>query len=103
MKDRICTSCGFVGKPIRQCKASFMVDAFVWSTVGGFALVTGLLPALVIPMAWTIFHIVKFNSTKCPECNSLDMVSMNGHKGRAAQDRNAHPVKVWVNDEAAQH
>lgn len=103
MKDRICTSCEFEGKPIKQCIESFLVDAFVWGTVGSFALVTGLLPLLAIPTAWTLYHLVKFKTTKCPSCGSLDMVSKNSSKGRAALERKANPVKVWVNEEVSQH
>lgn len=103
MKDRVCTSCGFEGKPIKQCYASFLVDAFIWGTVGGFAMVTGLLPALAIPAAWTLYHLAKFKTTKCPQCGDLEMVSKNSHKGRAALYRKANPVQVWVNTEAAQH
>ncbi|HEC18873.1 MAG TPA: hypothetical protein ENI97_05965 [Gammaproteobacteria bacterium] len=103
MKDRICTSCGYEGQPIKQCKASFLVDAFVWGTVGSFALATGLLPALVIPVAWTTYHLAKFNTTKCPQCGSLDMVSKDSRKGRAALERKAKPTQVWVNKEVSSH
>lgn len=103
MKDRICTSCGFEGKPIKQCYESFFVDAFIWGTVGSFAVVTGLLPLLAVPAAWTLYHLLKFKTTKCPECGDLEMVSKESHKGREALDRKANPVHVWVNKEAAQH
>lgn len=103
MKDRVCTSCGFEGKPIKQCIESFLVDAFVWGIVGSFALMTGLMPALIIPAAWTLYHLVKFNSTKCPTCGDLEMVSKNSRKGRIALDKEANQVQVWVNNEAAQH
>jgi predicted RNA-binding Zn-ribbon protein involved in translation (DUF1610 family) len=103
MKDRICTSCGYEGKPIKQCLESFFVDAFIWGSVGSFALVTGLLPLLVVPAAWTLYHLAKFKTTKCPECGSLDMVSKKSRKGHEALDRKANPATVWVNKEAAQH
>lgn len=103
MKDRICTSCGFEGQPIKQCLASFFVDAFIWGTVGGFAMVTGLLPILAIPAAWTLYHLAKFKTTKCPTCGDLEMVSKDSRKGLAALHQKEHPVQVWVNTEAAQH
>ena len=103
MKDRVCTSCGFEGKPIKQCLGSFLVDAFVWGTVGSFALMTGLMPALAIPAVWTLYHLAKFNSTKCPKCGDLEMVSKSSRKGRTALHNKANPVQVWVNTEAAQH
>lgn len=100
MKERVCTSCGHVGKPTKQCIESFFVDAFIWGTVGSFALMTGLMPALLIPTAWTIYHLAKFNTTKCPECGELEMVSMNSRKGREALDP-SKKVKVWTSSDEA--
>jgi len=97
MKDRVCTSCKFVGKPVKQCYESFLVDAFIWGIVGSGVLVTGLWPALAIPVAWTLYHLAKFKTTKCPQCGELEMVSMNSQKGRKALDKDANQVKVWVN------
>lgn len=87
MKDRICTSCGYVGKPISQCPESFLVDAMIWLTIGSFSLMTGLLPFLVIPMAWTVYHIAKYRTTKCPKCENLSMVSQDSSKGRTMANR----------------
>ena len=99
MKDRVCTSCGFVGKPVKQCLESFFVDAFIWGTVGSFALMTGLMPVLVIPAAWTAYHLVKFKTTKCPKCGDLEMVSQESRKGREALHPKADKVKVWTRDD----
>ena len=102
MKDRICTHCGHVGKPIPQSFESFFVDAFIWGIVGSFALMTGVMPVLAIPAAWTVYHIAKFNTTKCPKCLSLDMVDMNSKKGLQAQADKKDPIQVWVADDARQ-
>ena len=83
MKQKVCTSCGHVGEAINQCFASFMLDAFLWLATIGVIFVTALIPLIVIPLAWTIYHIINFKS-KCPECGDLDMVSMNSNKGKAA-------------------
>lgn len=101
MKDRVCTSCGFVGKPIKQCIESFLVDAFVWGIVGSFALMTGLMFSLAIPVAWTLYHLAKFKTTKCPHCGELEMVSKTSRKGRAALNKEHKSVQVWVNTKAA--
>ena len=84
MKQRVCTNCGYVGEPISQCAASFFVDAFIWLTVASVTLFTGFLPLLLLPLGWTIFHIVKYRSVKCPKCENLDMVSMTSAKGKQA-------------------
>lgn len=102
MKERVCTSCGHVGKPVKQCLESFFVDAFIWGIVGSFALMTGLMPVLAIPALWTLYHLVKFGTTKCPNCGELEMVSMNSRKGRAKLNHEDDgKVRVWVRDEAA--
>ncbi|WP_455207270.1 hypothetical protein [Kaarinaea lacus] len=81
MKMKVCSSCGYMGEPVNQCFESFLVDLFVWLIVGSVALMTGLLPLLAIPAAWTLYHIVRFK-TKCPECGNLDMVSVHSTKGK---------------------
>lgn len=101
MKNRVCSSCGFVGKPVNQSIESFFVDAFIWGTVGSFALMTGLIPVLLIPASWTLYHLAKFGNTECPKCGELEMVSMESRKGREALNPNKQPVTVWTsNDEA---
>ena len=101
MKHRVCTSCGFVGKPVKQCIESFFVDAFIWGTVGSFALMTGLIPVLLIPAAWTLYHLAKFGTTKCPACGDLEMVSMESRKGREALDPAVNKVTVWTSSDEA--
>lgn len=103
MKDRVCTSCSFVGKPTKQCLESFLVDVFIWGTFGSIALITGLLPLLFFPVAWTIYHLIKFNSSKCPSCGDLEMVHMKSRKGRNALDKDAGSVLVWTSNEVVQH
>lgn len=100
MTDKVCTECGFEGQPIAQCKMSFFVDVALWVTVFNIVFFTGLFQLLVIPAAWTAFHLFKFNSVKCPECESLNMVSKTGRAGKAALERKKNPVKVWKGDQA---
>ena len=89
MKDKICSTCGYIGKPVNQCKESFLVDMFLWLIVGSFTVMTGLLPLLAIPASWTIYHIVNFR-VKCPECENLDMVSMKSSKGKNSLAHSHH-------------
>ncbi|NOZ53187.1 MAG: hypothetical protein GXP08_08605 [Gammaproteobacteria bacterium] len=96
MKDRICINCGHIGKPIPQCLDSFLVDGLLWLAVGSIAIFTGLMPLFLIPTAWTVYHIAKYNTTKCPKCENLDMVSQ---KSRAAKNylshKDDHHIEVW--------
>jgi hypothetical protein len=81
MKEKVCTSCGYVGEAVNQCFESFMLDALVWLITISLIFMTALVPLIIIPAAWTIYHIVNFKS-KCPKCESLDMVSLESHKGK---------------------
>jgi len=78
-----------MGEPKNQCKESLLLDLFVWLIVGSVTLMTGLLPLLVIPAAWTFYHIINFR-TKCPECGNLDMVSLHSTKGKNAMAHSHH-------------
>lgn len=100
MQEKICTECGFEGKPIAQCKMSFIVDVALWVTIVNLVFFTGFLPLLLISAAWTTYHVIKFNSVKCPECESLSMVSKNSRAGKRAKHRNDNPIKVWKGDAA---
>ncbi|MGD8569334.1 MAG: hypothetical protein PVJ39_14700 [Gammaproteobacteria bacterium] len=83
MADRVCKSCGYVGKAEHQSWGTFFVDAFMWLIFGSLTLFSGLLFVLFIPLAWTIYHLALFGNTQCPKCKSLDMVSKRSHKGKA--------------------
>lgn len=91
--DKVCTACGHEGKPIPQALSSFTVDVVIWLYFGFLAGMSQLLPLLLIPMAWTIYHIIRFNSVKCPVCKSLDMVSKGSRRGKAIM-RNMNPVHI---------
>lgn len=82
VKDKVCTSCGYVGEPINQCLESFMLDAFIWLVSVSVILMTALLPVIIIPVLWTLYHIINFKS-KCPKCGDLEMVSLDSTKGKA--------------------
>ncbi|MDX1810352.1 MAG: hypothetical protein R3240_00270 [Gammaproteobacteria bacterium] len=72
MTDKVCAHCGYVGKPVAQEKDSFLVDIFAW---GMFLSLSGMSQQwylMFVPLAWTIYHIVNFNSA-CPKCKNLEM------------------------------
>lgn len=84
MKTKICTSCGYVGKPTTQGLGSFAVDVFIWMVFASFTLFTALLPLMIIPLAWTIFHIATYKTITCPQCENFDMVGLDSKKGMHA-------------------
>ncbi len=84
MKDRICTSCFHVGKPTKQGPGSFFVDALIWLSFISFSVLSSIFILMIIPIAWTAYHIYLYDKTTCPECGRLNMVSLTSRKGREA-------------------
>ena len=99
MKTKICAYCGHVGKPIPQAKSSFVVDAFIWMITLSLTAFSGLVPLLLIPLAWTLYHIAKFNSVKCPKCECLEMVPLNSRKGKAIRSGKTS-LQAWSDEES---
>ena len=84
MKDRVCTSCYHVGQPTVQGPGSFAVDALLWLVFFSLSMFSSLFPLMLIPLAWTIYHVAVYRKTTCPNCGRLDMVNTNSRKGREA-------------------
>ena len=84
MKDRICTHCYHVGKPITQGMGSFAVDALMWMIFLSLSMCSSIFPLMLIPLGWTIYHIAIYRKSTCPECGRLNMVSMTSKKGKKA-------------------
>lgn len=103
MSERVCKSCGYVGKAEHQSWATFFVDAFAWLMFGSLTLFSGLLFVLLIPLAWTIYHLALFPNTQCPKCESLDMVSKKSKKGKAVLQHAAGCPAPWHDDNHAAH
>ncbi|HGX93674.1 MAG TPA: hypothetical protein ENK35_10210 [Candidatus Tenderia sp.] len=84
MKDRVCTSCYHVGKPIKQGAGSFFVDAMIWMTFISLSILSAIFVLMIIPVAWTLYHLWVYDKTTCPKCERIAMVSLNSRKGREA-------------------
>lgn len=94
MKERVCCSCGHVGKPVNQPMGSFLVDILAWCTFGSGAFISGMLGWLSIPVLWTLYHLYTFRSITCPACGDLEMVRKNSRKGRKALGED-NTITVW--------
>jgi len=102
MTERVCKSCGYVGEAEHQSWDTFFVDAFFWLMFGSLTLFSGLLFVLLIPLAWTIYHLALFSNTQCPKCKSLDMVNKHSHKGKAVlQHQRGYPAPWSDNNHPA--
>ncbi|MBI3772125.1 MAG: hypothetical protein HY272_05450 [Gammaproteobacteria bacterium] len=102
MKDRICTACYHVGKPTTQGIESFFVDALIWLSFSSFAILSAMIPLMIIPIAWTTFHIAVYNKTTCPKCGKLNMVSLNSRKGREALKGPKFVISYTATEEEAE-
>ena len=103
MKDRVCAYCGYIGKPTTQGMSSFLVDMLIWMVFGSLTAVTGLLLIMLLPLSWTVYHIAKYNTTTCPKCENIEMVSLNSKKGQEIlQGARGYP-KTWCDDECDIH
>ena len=78
---KVCTDCGHMGEPVAQGLSSFGVDAFVWMFFTGVFLVTFLLPVMLIPAAWTIYHLFTYFSVTCKACGNFSMVALDSSDG----------------------
>jgi len=81
MKTKVCESCGYVGKPIADEFSSFTVDAMVWLAWSAIAVITGIFPLILIAPLFSLIHIAKFRTMKCPKCENLEMVNLHSHAG----------------------
>ncbi|MFC1749802.1 hypothetical protein ACFL2V_13460 [Pseudomonadota bacterium] len=84
MKDRICTSCYYIGQPTTQGIGSFAVDAMMWMIFFSMSMFSSIFPLMIIPVAWTAYHIAIYRKSTCPKCSRINMVSMTSSKGRRA-------------------
>lgn len=87
MKDKLCTSCGYIGKPTTQGVGSFAVDAVIWLTALVVSFFTGIFAFMFIALAWTIYHLALYRTTTCPKCGNIAMVSQTSHKAQEYRDR----------------
>ncbi len=101
MKDRVCTSCYYVGTPTTQGVESFFMDALIWLCFGSFALLSTFIPIMIVPIVWTIYHLLVYKKTTCPTCGRLDMVSLTSRKGREALKGPNWVITYSAADEAA--
>ncbi|ALP51844.1 hypothetical protein Tel_01085 [Candidatus Tenderia electrophaga] len=84
MKDRICTHCYYVGQPTTQGMGSFAVDALMWLIFFSLSMFSSIFPLMLIPLAWTSYHILIYNKSTCPKCGRLNMVRLESRKGKRA-------------------
>jgi len=80
---KVCTNCGFEGKPIRQKSGAFAILFFTLAITTGWSLASQLFwIALPFSAISTVLFVYWFFTTKCPECKTVAMVSKTSHAGK---------------------
>lgn len=87
MKDKLCTSCGYIGKPTTQGIGSFAVDGVIWLIGLSLSVFSSVFAIMIIPVAWTIYHLLLYRTTTCPKCGNIAMVSQGSHKAQEYLER----------------
>ncbi len=100
MKDKVCKGCGYIGKPTTQGLGSFFVDGMLWLVFSSFTLFSAFFPLMLIPIGWTIFHLITYRTITCPKCENLDMVSLNSARGKKLVANEAGRIKPWRDTES---
>ena len=86
---KICTNCGYEGKPVRQRSGAFAILFFTLACVITWSLASQLFwISFPIALVSTILFVYWFFTTKCPKCHSVSMVNMGSH---AAKEYLKHP------------
>ncbi len=86
---KICTNCGYEGKPVRQKSGAFAILFFTLLIIGTWSLVSQLFwIALPIAAISTILFVYWFFTTKCPKCKNVSIVSEHSP---AAKKYKEHP------------
>ncbi len=80
---KICTNCGYEGKPIRQKAGAFAVLFLALAVIIEWSLVSSLF-WITIPIALvaTVYFVYRFFTTECPKCKNTSMVYKGSHAGK---------------------
>ena len=95
---KVCTNCGYEGKPIRQKTGAFAILFFTLAIVTTWALASQLFwIALPFAALSTILFFYWFFTTECPKCKNVSMVNKNSPAGRKYLEHPHTPTSnvVW--------
>jgi len=70
----ICANCGYIGRPKKYTRGSFVIEVFLWLLF--------LLPGIIYSI-WRLTTKVKV----CPKCKAPNMIPENTPKGRELMAR----------------
>ena len=94
---KICTNCGFEGKPVRQKSGAFAILFFTLACTTAWSFASQLFwITLPISLVSTVLFVYWFFTTKCPQCKNVAMVSKHSHAGKAYLKDPSTPVSNVV-------
>ncbi len=79
MKNKECSSCGFIGHPVHDEYASLVLDVGIWTVSFVIAAITGIIYLAVLGPVFTVWHVVTFRSHRCPKCGNWEMHGIHDH------------------------
>lgn len=82
MRNYICTSCGFSGKPQRKVKGSILIEIVLWLFF--------ILPGII----YSVWRLTS-NISVCPKCGNTTMIPMDSPVG---QKLTREMIEIQKND-----
>jgi len=79
MSNKECKSCGYIGKPHYEGLDIFLTDVLVWLVAGSAAVMTGIIPLIIIAPIWTFIHLTWYHHITCPRCGEMEMGTVHEH------------------------
>jgi len=74
--DLFCTTCGATGSPKRSVQGTFAAELILW--IVGIALAVLLLwPAIIVPIAYSLYRLFSSRSRACRSCGAETLVPLN--------------------------
>jgi len=79
MRNKECSSCGYVGHPVHDEYGSLSIDVMAWLMAFALAGITGIIYLAVLGPLVSVWHLVTFRSHRCPKCGNWEMHRMHAH------------------------
>jgi len=94
---KICTNCGFEGKPIRQKSGAFAILFFTLAITTTWSFASQLFwISMPFALISTVLFVYWFFTTKCPECRNVAMVSKLSPAGKKYKENPHTPTSNVV-------
>lgn len=79
MKNKECSSCGYIGHPVHDEYSSLVLDVSAWVVSFVFAAISGIIYLAVLGPIFSLWHLFTFRSHRCPKCGNWEMHRLHHH------------------------